>query len=219
MIRFIYLFSFCLVILSCSSNQNEKKRVLPYVGNFDIEYKVVDGKEVADTVYPKMIDFTYLNQDSIKISSKQMKGKIWIAEFFFTTCPTICKPMTKQMIRLNKNTNDIAEHLQFISFTINPKNDSPSVLKKYIKDNKIQTKNWQFFTGDEEETHRLGIENFQLFAGQDPSIAGGYAHSGEFTLVDKEGYVRGVYLGTNPKEVDKLEQDLRKLLKYEYGVN
>ena len=71
----------------------------------------------------------------------------------------------------------------------------------------------------EDFTHDLGINHFQIFAGQDPESAGGYAHSGAFTLVDKEGYVRGVYMGTEPKEVKRLEKELRKLLKYEYNVN
>ena len=180
---------------------------------------MVNGKEVADTVYPKMIDFSYFNQDSLVVKSSDMKGKIWIADFFFTSCPTICPKMTEQMKRLNGMTKDINEHIQYISFSINPKYDTPEQLRKYIQVHKIKAKNWQFFTGNESRTHDLGINNFQIFAGQDASAAGGYAHTGAFALVDKEGYVRGVYLGTDPKEVNKLEIDLRKLLKYEYSVN
>ncbi|MEY3238316.1 MAG: hypothetical protein RI883_2417, partial [Bacteroidota bacterium] len=96
--------------------------------------------------------------------------------------------------------------------------DTPSELKKYKNHHNITTSNWQFFTGKEEETHQLGIENFMIFAGRDDEAEGGYAHSGAFTLVDKEGYVRGVYLGTDMKQVEQLEKDLRKLLKYEYDI-
>jgi len=216
--KFLIPFILLLTLLSC--NQSEKKvSVLPYVGNFDIVYSMVNGKEVADTVYPKMIDFSYFNQDSLVVKSSDMKGKIWIADFFFTSCPTICPKMTEQMKRLNGMTKDINEHIQYISFSINPKYDTPEQLRKYIQVHKIKAKNWQFFTGNEARTHDLGINNFQIFAGQDASAAGGYAHTGAFALVDKEGYVRGVYLGTDPKEVNKLEIDLRKLLKYEYSVN
>ncbi len=211
---------FILLITLLSCNQSEKKvRVLPYVGNFDIVYSMVNGKEVADTVYPKMIDFRYFNQDSVEVKSSEMKGKIWIADFFFTSCPTICPKMTEQMKRLNGMTKDINEHIQYMSFSINPKYDTPTQLTKYIQVHKIKAKNWHFFTGNEARTHDLGINNFQIFAGQDASAAGGYAHTGAFALVDKEGYVRGVYLGTDPKEVNKLEKDLRKLLKYEYSIN
>ena len=216
--KFLIPFILLLTLLSC--NQSEKKvRVLPYVGNFDIVYSMVNGKEVADTVYPKMIDFSYFNQDSLVVKSSDMKGKIWIADFFFTSCPTICPKMTEQMKRLNGMTKDINEHIQYMSFSINPKYDTPEQLRKYIQVHKIKAKNWQFFTGNEARTHDLGINNFQIFAGQDASAAGGYAHTGAFALVDKEGYVRGVYLGTDPKEVNKLEIDLRKLLKYEYSIN
>ena len=216
--KFLIPFILLFILLSC--NHSEKKvRVLPYVGNFDIVYSMVNGKEVADTVYPKMIDFSYFNQDSLVVKSSDMKGKIWIADFFFTSCPTICPKMTEQMKRLNGMTKDINEHIQYISFSINPKYDTPEQLRKYIQVHKINAKNWQFFTGNEARTHDLGINNFQIFAGQDASAAGGYAHTGAFALVDKEGYVRGVYLGTDPKEVNKLEIDLRKLLKYEYSIN
>ena len=216
----LFLIPFILLLTLLSCNQSEKKvRVLPYVGNFDIVYSMVNGKEVADTVYPKMIAFSYFNQDSLVVKSSDMKGKIWIADFFFTSCPTICPKMTEQMKRLNGMTKDINEHIQYISFSINPKYDTPEQLRKYIQVHKIKAKNWQFFTGNEARTHDLGINNFQIFAGQDASAAGGYAHTGAFALVDKEGYVRGVYLGTDPKEVNKLEIDLRKLLKYEYSVN
>ena len=216
--KIAFSIGFILVLFSCK-NSDKKVRVLPMVGNFDIVYSMVNGKEVADTVYPKMVDFSYLNQDSILIKSSDMKGKIWIADFMFTSCPTICPKMTEQMKRLSGMTKDLNDHIQFISFSINPKYDTPSQLKKYIKAHNIITSNWYFFTGNEAKTHDLGINNFQIFAGQDASAAGGYAHTGAFALVDKEGYVRGVYMGTDPKEVNKLEKDIRKLLKYEYSVN
>jgi len=211
--RFSFFIILCLFLLGCSSN---KKKVLPYIGNFDIEYRMVDGIEVADTVYPKMIPFEFFNDDSVKITNDDFEGKIWVADFFFTTCPTICPTMTKNLKWLNEQTIDLKEQVQFISFTINPTHDKPSILKQYKKHHKIEASNWSFLTGDEAFTHQLGIDHFQIFAGQDAGAAGGYAHSGAFTLIDKEGYVRGVYLGTEMEHVEQLEKDLRKLLKYEY---
>ena len=148
-----------------------------------------------------------------------MEGKVWVVDFFFTTCPTICPTMTKNMQKLNAATKDLHDELQFISISINPQHDTPSILKRYREHYKATASNWQFFTGKEAETHQLGIENFQIFAGRDEESEGGYAHSGAFTLVDKEGYVRGVYLGTDDKQVIQLEKDIRKLLKEEYGNN
>lgn len=211
------LFSILFLSLLFSSCSSDKKvRVLPFIGNYDIEYSMKNGVEVADTVYPKMIPFEFYNQDSVKVSNADFKGKVWIADFFFTTCPTICPTMTKNLKWLNDQTKDLEEEVQFLSITINPNHDAPSKLLAYKNHYKINAKNWSFLTGDEVFTHQLGIEHFQIFAGQDAAAAGGYAHSGAFTLVDKEGYVRGVYLGTDMKHVKQLEKDLRKLLKYEY---
>lgn len=211
--RFLFFIILSLFILSCSS---KKTKVLPYIGNFDIEYRMVDGVEVADTVYPKMIPFEFYNEDSVKVTNTDFKGKVWIADFFFTTCPTICPTMTKHLKWLNEETDDLADQVQFLSITINPNHDKPSILTKYKEHHKIKASNWTFLTGDEAFTHQLGIDHFQIFAGQDAAAAGGYAHSGAFTLIDKEGYVRGVYLGTEMDHVKQLEKDLRKLLKYEY---
>ena len=206
------------ILVSCSAI-NEKKHVLPFIGNYDIEYKLIDGKEVSDTVYPTIPYFYFLNDDSVKVKSTEMEGKVWVVDFFFTTCPTICPTMTKNMQKLNAATKDLHDELQFISISINPQHDTPSILKRYREHYKATASNWQFFTGKEAETHQLGIENFQIFAGRDEESEGGYAHSGAFTLVDKEGYVRGVYLGTDDKQVIQLEKDIRKLLKEEYGNN
>lgn len=215
--KYIILFTSILILFSCST-EKKKVHVLPFIGNFDVEYKLINGIEVTDTIYPTIPFFYFRNQDSVIVKSTDMKGKVWVADFFFTTCPTICPTMTKNMMRLNKATEDLKEDIQFISFSINPNHDTPSQLKKYRNYYGATASNWQFLTGDEEETHQLGIENFQVFAGRDDESEGGYAHSGAFTLVDKEGYVRGVYLGTDKKQVDKLEKDLRKLLKEEYGI-
>ena len=216
----LILFS-SILFIACES---EPKSKLPYIGNFDLEYKKVNGKTVVDTLYPTIPLFNYFNEDSVLVSNKNFKNKIWIVEFFFATCPTICPIMNSQLKNLNKETEALSKHIQFISFTINPKNDKPSVLKAYKKKHGIKAKNWTFLTGDEAETHRLGIENFQTVAGRDDEAEGGYAHSGAFTLVDKKGYVRGVYAVTgydgsvNKKEYQRLKEDIFKLLEDEYKV-
>ena len=203
---------------SCTSGNDTKVKVLPYLGNYDIEYNLIDGVEVADTVYPTIPFFHYLNEDSVRIKSTDLKGKVWVADFFFTTCTTICPKMTTQMKRLNAMTADLADQIQFISFSINPHYDQPSILKKYRKNHHIEAKNWMFLTGNETETHVLGVDHFMVHAAREDGATDGYAHSEAFTLVDKEGYVRGVYNVANPAQVDQLEKDIRKLLKYEYGV-
>ena len=207
-----------ILLFSCSPEETNK-RVLPILGERDVEYKMVNGEEFADTIYHTIPEFSYLNQDSVMITSKSMKGEIWVSDFFFTHCPTICPPMTSQMKRLNSMLSDLRDEVQFMSFSIDPTKDTPARLREYIKEHEIDATNWQFFTGDEEATHRLGVESFLVHAGTDDSEgSGGFAHGDIFTLVDKEGLVRGIYHGTDPKEVDQLEKDIRKLLEYEYGI-
>jgi protein SCO1 len=207
-----------MLTIGCEDNST-KERVLPILGQRDLDYVMVDGKEVVDTLYHTIPSFEYLNQDSVLITSESMKGKIWVSDFFFTHCPTICPPMTSQMKRLNEMLSDLSDEVQFMSFSIDPTKDTPSRLKEYREEHGItDVANWQHFTGDEKATHRLGIESFLVHAGEDPSVAGGYAHGDIFTLVDKEGLVRGVYHGTDVDEVDLLEKDLRKLLEHEYGI-
>lgn len=215
----VWMIVMALVVLT-SCGEEEKVRVLDRFGQYDIEYKTVDGVEVADTVYPTIPEFSYLNQDSTVVTSESMKGKIWVADFFFSTCPTICPTMTTQMKRLQAMTADLQDDVQFISFSINPRYDQPTILRRYIKHHGITAKNWQFLTGDEAETHELGVNSFLVHVtSSDDEAEGGYAHSPAFTLVDKEGVVRGVYIGTDTEDVNRLEKDLRKLLKYEYGVD
>jgi protein SCO1/2 len=204
-----------LFLFSCES---KPIKALPYIGNYDLEYKDVNGRKFVDTVYPKMVPFKFLNQDSIKVNNKTYKNKVWISDFFFTSCPTICPTMTTQMKRLEVKLRDLSDHIQFLSFSIDPKRDHASRLTAYRNKYGISAKNWDMLTGDEKKTHLLGIENFQLFAGKDPKSAGGYAHSPAFTLVDKEGYVRGVYVGTETEDVDRMAEDVRKLLEQEYGI-
>lgn len=218
----IILFIFIgILIFSCTEEQTK----LPILGNTDVVYHEKDGVTIADTVYPKIPSFSFLNEDSIVVNNDNFKNKIWIVEFFFVTCPTICPIMQKQLKNVVKATKGLESNIEFISFTIDPTQDSPSKLKAYKKRNNILNKNWTFLTGDEAATHRLGIENFLTFAGRNEEALGGYAHSGSFTLVDKAGYVRGVYnvtnfdLSVNKSEYNRLVNDVESLLLNEYGIS
>jgi protein SCO1/2 len=207
-----------ITILSCESSK-QKEHVLPFLGNGDVTYQTINGKEVVDTVYPTIPYFYFRNQDSVIVRSTDLKGKIWVADFFFTSCSTICPRMTSNMKKLNGTLKDLSKQIQFISFSIDPETDKPSVMKQYIQRYGINASNWVFLTGNEAETHRLGIENFMIYAGQEEQAVDGFAHSEAFTLVDKEGYVRGVYNVSQADQLEKLEKDIRKLITYEYTNN
>lgn len=127
--------------------------------------------------------------------------------------------MTSQMKRLNANLSDLSEHIQFLSFSIDPKKDQPSRLREYMQEHGIKANNWMFLTGDEAATHELGVNYFFVAATDDADEPGGFAHGDIFTLVDHEGRVRGIYHGTETQAVDSLERDVRKLLRIEYGID
>ena len=120
-----------LVFLSCE-NSPVKKRVLPILGNYDLEYTTVDGEKNVDTLYHKIREFKFLDEDSVWKTNKDFKNKLWIAEFFFATCPTVCPAMNLQLKKLNQELKAYENDVQFLSFTINPKHDTPSVLKQYM---------------------------------------------------------------------------------------
>jgi protein SCO1/2 len=211
---FFILAFFALV--GCTDSKEEQKK-LPIVGEVDIEYRMVNGKEIADTIYHVVPKFNYINQDSVWISSESLKNKVWVSDFFFTHCPTICPPMTTNMKRLNIMTEDVQEYIQFLSFSIDPYRDTPKRLREYIKEHGIKANNWYFFTGEEEATHELAKEFFNG-AEKDASIPGGFGHTPYFSLIDTKGHIRGIYDGTNSDAIDSLARDIRILLKTEYNV-
>lgn len=203
-------FLVCFVFLSC-----EKEKNLPYFGERDYVYK--DG-EIIDTIFHEIPDFTYTNQHGKLISKKDVFGKVFVADFFFSTCPSICPKMTTQMKRLQSLTKDIDE-LRFLSFTINPSYDTPDVLLEYANQYGVSLDNWDFLTGDEKATHYLGVKGFLVHARADDDEPGGFAHSPSLVLIDRAGKIRGVYDGTQTEEVDQLNLDLRRLLRTEYGIS
>ncbi|MEN9698946.1 MAG: hypothetical protein RLZZ301_144 [Bacteroidota bacterium] len=218
--RFFYSLLLCIALVGCQ----EEATKLPILGNFDIAYSKKDGKTIADTIYQRIPHFAYFNQDSTPVTNASYKGKVWITEFFFASCRSICPIMNTQLKNVEKALRPYSSELQYLSFTIDPNNDTPSVLKAHQQQLGITAKNWDFLCGDEAETHRLGIEHFLVFAGREAEAQGGYAHSGAFTLVDKAGYVRGVYevvqpdLSVNKKEYTRLLKDAKNLLMNEYHV-
>ena len=125
--------------------------------------------------------------------------------------------MNQQMKRLNVNTQDIADDVWFLSFTIDPERDSVARLKTHMERHGIETSNWYFFTGDESKTHDLGVNGFNILAKADVNAQGGFAHSEYFVLTDREGHIRGLYNGIETESVDQLEKDIRLLLDTEYA--
>ena len=191
-----------LSIVSC-----QEKKSLPYLG--PKETQVVAGK--VDTIYHKIPAFRFLNQDSVWVSGQDMAGKIYIADFFFTSCPTICPKMKTQLLRIYERyaSNDA---IRILSHSIDPTYDTPSVLKQYAERLHVKAPRWNMLTGDKAAIYKLGEKSYMVTAQEDKNEAGGFVHSGAFILVDKNRHVRGIYDGTQEAEVNHLIEDIEILL-------
>lgn len=212
------LFIVLLAFTACKKNKKE----LSFVG-LNLETNVDEnGKLVLDTIIHKVPDFKFINQDGKTITNKDLEGNIYVADFFFTTCPTICKDMTGNMIELQKMTQG-TKNLRFISHSVNPTYDTPEILKAYAKSYGADLSNWDFVTGDKEEIYTQGLKGYFVEAEEAELAPGGFLHSEFFVLVDKNGHIRSrkdrkgnviaMYDGTNKEEVKKLYQDIKLLLK------
>ena len=156
------------------------------VVNEKLSYLKTDGKP------RKVPEFAFLDQDSLLITNHDYLGKVYIVDFFFTSCPTICPKMTRNLVYLQ---NELKEYENFgmASFTINPKRDSPHILKKYAENYKIIDSDWHLLTGDREDIFDLANDGFYIYAAENPDVLGGFEHNGYFALVDQEGYIRSRY--------------------------
>ena len=200
MLKSFSLLSVILVIILISCSKEEGK--LPVLGNKD----VIDGK----TIYHKISDFKFIDQDSNIITNNTFKDKIYVVDVFFTSCPTICPKVKKQMLRIydkyQKN-----DRVSLISHSIDTRRDSVPRLKDYANKLEIETEKWHLVTGEKEKIYDMADEYF-LVALEDPSAEGGYDHSGTIILVDENRLVRAHANGLVPKEVDKFMRDMDRLL-------
>tara|TARA_B110000240_G_scaffold198179_1_gene257046 strand:- start:2360 stop:3061 length:702 start_codon:yes stop_codon:yes gene_type:complete len=174
----------------------------------------------------KVSDFVFLNQDNLFIGNEDFLGKVFIAEFFFTSCPSICIEMNKNMKILDNEFGD-RDDFGIASFTIDPDHDTPKVLKEYSELLEVKSKNWHFLTGDVTDIYDLSNSGFNIFSSINPDVAGGFEHQGFFALIDQNGYIRSrtnsmgspivYYLGIEDENsekqgVDMLKEDILKLL-------
>jgi protein SCO1/2 len=194
-----------LLLFSCGEKKQQGVKKLPYMGHHDVD-------DNGDTVYHTVPAFELIDQDSIPYSYESLGGKIHIADFFFTNCQTICPQMTAHMKKVAKRVAEF-NNVVIVSFTVDPENDSPSVLKQYAEANGIDTKKWKFLTGDESYIHDLGGNGYMLNALRDSSEQGGFLHSEYFVMVDAGGHVRGMYDGTSDADVERLIRELEVLIK------
>jgi protein SCO1 len=172
-------------------------RALPYIGPKEA---VQNDDGTFDTLYHQIPYFELINQDGKKVTRDDLLGSIYVADFFFVTCPTICPKMTTNMGYLQNKFND-TKNLRFISITVNPEHDTVEVLKQHAERVHANSENWDFLTGNKDSIYNLAFNGFFVSADKDEIAPGGFLHSQFLILVDKKGRIRGYFDGTIHKVV------------------
>ena len=192
----------------------------------DLQYLIINGER------KRVPEFSFTDQNGKTITNKDYLGKVYVVEFFFTTCPTICPKMNYNLVQIQNSFKDF-ENFGVASFTINPNYDTPEILKEYADRYGVTNPNWHLMTGDQDKIYELANTGFPLYVAKNDEAEGGFEHSGHFALIDKEGYIRSRIENGNPlifyygiiseeeqvddegqtQEITMLKDDIAKLLK------
>lgn len=204
--------AFIFIILSTGEH---KVRTLPIYGPKEAVKKIVDGKEETDTIYHTISDFEFTNQYGDKVSLSTFDDKIFVVDYFFTTCQSICPKMTSQMALLQeKFRNDTA--VMFLSHTVNPEYDTVPVLKIYADEFGTIKDKWHIVTGDKKELYDMARNSYFVTAMEGDGGKDDFIHSEKFILIDRYNRIRGIYDGTNPEEVLLLVDEIKLLRVQDY---
>jgi len=208
-----FILSILLIFQSCTTKTEHS---LPYLGNREPVERIVDGKTITDTVYQTVSPFRYFNQDSIAITDQDFDGKIYVADFFFTSCNTICPIMHRNMLQVYEKFKNNPQ-VKFLSHSIDAKYDMPSRLKKYATKLGLNGNQWEFVHGSADSIYKVSARDYLVAAYADKADPQGLVHQGWFVLVDKNKHLRGAYDGTKTDQVEHLMADMQTLLKEKEG--
>ncbi len=208
---FLFTFSVVLMFAACDDSANtageiteiKKRDVLPILGNRDVA-------ENGDTIYHKIPDFKFVNQNGDTVTNADLAGKAYVVDFFFISCPTICPKVTQQMLRVHDAFED-NDKLALVAHTIDPKRDDVAALKNYADALEVEAPKWHFVTGEKDDLYEIADDYFSV-AVENPDAPGGFDHSGRLILIDENRHVRAFANGTNPDEVTQFIADIETLL-------
>lgn len=200
----LVIVSMAIILSNCQMPGNNTNDALPYIGFHDVD------PQSGDTIYHVIRDFTFMDQDSQLITNEYFSDKAYIADFFFTSCPTICPKVKQQMLRLYEKyqgNNQVA----FLSHTIDVKRDTVAKLKRYAQGLGADSPQWRFVTGEKDEIFDITYDYIST-ALDDPNLPGGFDHSGYLLLIDPDKHLRAFANGTDPEDVDKFFGKIDALL-------
>ena len=216
--RKIFAFGFIMIVavlIAYYMTLNTKKP-LPILNPIELNSEMVDSSLQSVGLGHKIGKFSFLNQDGETITEKNVKGKVFVAEYFFTTCGTICPKMNAQMQRVQlayKGNSDF----NILSFTVNPEVDLVPQMKMYAASHGAVKNQWHFLTGDKKDLYSLARKSFFVLKPAEAQNLGDaksdFIHTNNFVLIDKQMRIRGYYEGTQPHQVDQLIKDIGQSLK------
>lgn len=194
--------------------QRTPKKSLPIINPVDVNEEMVDPSLIRKGIGHTIGSFSFKNQHGENITDKDVRGKVFVAEYFFTTCGTICPKMNQQMQRIQKAYSDRSD-LKILSFTVNPEIDTVEQMKRYATSHEAKTGQWHFLTGDKTKLYSLARKSFFVLKPSEVQNLGDagsdFIHTNNFVLVDRKMRIRGYYDGTSEKEVGQLIKDIEVL--------
>jgi len=201
-----------IIIIAIIYNTLNVYQPLPIYQPTMVSTELVDSTIQHQKKYHKIADFSLINQNGETITQNNYKDKIYVADFFFTTCQTICPIMTDHMVEIQKGILDDDE-VMLLSHSVTPKIDTVAQLKRYAEKKGVNDKKWNLVTGDKKEIYKLARKSY--LAVKDNGDGGPFdmVHTENFMLIDKKRQIRGFYDGTNPEDIDKLLEDIQILKK------
>lgn len=188
----------------------ENEKPLPIFGHREVVVNEVNGQKTVDTVYHTIADFEFVNQDSVQVTNKTFENKIYVADFFFTSCRTICPKMKTQMLRVYDSIQTMPDVL-ILSHTIDPEHDDVARLHDFAERLGVSSTKWHFVTGEQDKIYDIAQTSYFATAMVDKTEPDGFIHSGAFLLIDKQQRIRGKYDGTVEEDVNRLIKEIKRL--------
>lgn len=192
-----------------------KQERLPFFGERRAKTITINGIPQTDTLYHQVPEFQFINQNNDYIGSDQVYGRIYVANYFFCSCPSICPRMMKQLSRVDSTYKGNPD-IWILSHTVDPENDTVARLKRYEEKNGYnQSGRWHLLTGNKQVLYDQAYKGYFSSAGEDAAAPGGFLHSEQVFLIDRFGHIRGIYGGTEPNEISRLIKEIGILLEEE----
>ena len=207
----VFFIVFSVVAISSFNYVQTQEKKLPIYSPSMVSDELVEEELRYVKKYHRISDFSLLNQNGNNVTQEDYKNKIYVADFFFTTCPDICPIMTGNMLYLQENLKDT--NVMLASFSVTPKIDTVEVLKEYSTLKGVDDARWNLMTGDKKQIYDLARKSYLVAKAIPDGKNHGMIHTENFVLVDRDKRIRGYYDGTNIEDMNKLLDDIQILIK------